>query len=1088
MIQISVPIADVINEDEKHRFAGDFGGGGLPGQGTFIAYPPVLEDTLSSSVSISDSAWLNEQEIIVVGWFTANATVGNQTLTVASEGSKDLLVARISLHSGVIWAKTADCSGNDTLYSVAIEQEVGDVNSENSTIWIAGGFHGQMIFGSQTLATSAPDSESRALVGKLDVHGNILGVASSEGSSGYAEAYDLTVSSTGAYVVGQSNAQSTFGNHSITHLGSRTVGFVAHVSTMGIWESVASTSCCTSSNWYGDASFNSISQDYDGNILISGYAEKGVKYNGTAIIQGSDDDDSDGIVIKLDSDFNRLWSNHVGSSHKFMQSTGDEHLTGISVHSDSVFVVGTVYGSQSKRVSAGGIPVQSRGGLDAVVGILSLQNGTWEHARGYGGPGDDSGGSVHQLSENLTVFSLGHEGSISLAANLIPGVGEKGVALLATDSKKGKEAWSIEASAYGLQSLPGALSVNQTGALIVGNLLSQDAYSLMVFEADMDGDEVSNRNDAFPDDRTQHSDTDFDGYGDSSEGTTPDDCPSQWGNSTLDGLGCPDTDGDGASNMFDKLPDDPSQWEDADSDGYGDNQSGNQPDSCASEYGESSADVFGCADDDGDGWSNYGDEFAQDASQWLDFDSDGFGDNLLGLDGDSCPEEFGASTQDRFGCLDTDGDGWSDVGDFFDDDDERWSDMDGDGVADNQGSPEIDIWPNDATQWEDADSDGHGDNRYGTLGDHFPEDASQWSDLDGDGRGDDPSGNNPDSFSYNPTQWVDSDGDGWGDNASGLQADRFPDDPTQWSDLDGDGCGDNQEGVNPDAFQYDYSQCYDRDGDGWGDNEFGNRADLFPDDSTQWRDDDRDGLGDNQSGNLADPFLNDQDNDGYNDSIDPLPLLASPGDLDNDGCEDSVDRFPNNDKECKDSDGDGIGDNEDNDNDNDGWSDAEEYRLGTDAFSSSEKPVDSFEVVLPGTEIGLGAWDIVGIMLGLPMATWFIFGLLTRHQRGERFAERLRRCQNLIDLEDASKDYETALKYRLLGSHQGLMLERVRSNVENDLQESELGLSPEAMSGYSGPSREMIGIVDENGWEWLEHGGDNWYRDQSDGRWHPWNE
>ena len=105
MIQISVPIADVINEDEKHRFAGDFGGGGLPGQGTFIAYPPVLEDTLSSSVSISDSAWLNEQEIIVVGWFTANATVGNQTLTVASEGSKDLLVARISLHSGVILPK-----------------------------------------------------------------------------------------------------------------------------------------------------------------------------------------------------------------------------------------------------------------------------------------------------------------------------------------------------------------------------------------------------------------------------------------------------------------------------------------------------------------------------------------------------------------------------------------------------------------------------------------------------------------------------------------------------------------------------------------------------------------------------------------------------------------------------------------------------------------------------------------------------------------------------------------------------------------------------------------------------------------------
>ena len=1088
LVQISAPVADVFNDDEEQRFAGDIGGGGQSGHGKFVAYPHILEDALSSSVSISDSAWLNEQEIIVVGWFSADATVGNQTLTANTEGSRDLLIARISLRSGVVWARTADCSGNDSLYSVAIELEDGDIDGENSTIWIAGSFHGELTIGSQTLASSAPDSESRALVGKLDADGTILGAANSEGTSGHAEAFDLALSSNGAYVVGQSNTQSTFGNHSINHLGSRTVGFVAHVSSTGVWESVASTSCCTSSNWYGDASFNALSLDSDGNILISGYAEKGVQYNGTVISQGNDDDDSDGIVIKLNSDYDRIWSNIIGSNQKFLQTTGDEQLTDISVHSDSVYVVGTVYGTQSKRVSAGGISVQSRGGHDAVIGILDLLNGTWEHARGYGGTGDDSGGSVHQLSENLTIFSIGHEGSITLAANLIPGVGERGVALLATESEMGKEAWSIEASAYGLESRPGALSVNQTGALVVGNQLSLDAYSMMIFEADADGDEYSSRTDAFPDDETQHSDTDSDGYGDSSEGTTPDDCPSQWGNSTLDGLGCPDTDGDGASNMFDKLPDDPTQWKDADSDGYGDNESGNQPDSCTMEYGESSADIFGCADDDGDGWSNDGDEFPQDASQWQDFDSDGFGDNLLGLDGDTCPTVHGDSTEDRFGCVDADGDGWSDAGDHFADDVLRWSDIDGDGVADNAGTPDIDEWPNDVTQWEDADSDGHGDNRYGTLGDHFPEDASQWSDLDGDGRGDAPSGNNPDSFTYNPTQWEDSDGDGWGDNSSGLQADRFPAEPTQWSDLDGDGCGDNPDGINPDAFQYDFSQCHDRDGDGWGDNEHGNRADMFPDDNTQWRDEDGDGLGDNQSGNNADPFLNDQDNDGYNDSIDPRPLLASPGDLDNDGCEDEVDLFPDNDKECKDSDADGIGDNEDDDDDNDGWSDAEEFRYGTDAFSSAEKPVNSFEVVLPGTEIGLGAWDIVGVMVGLPMASWFIFGILTRYQRGERFADRLRGCQNLIDLEDASKEYENALKYRLLGPHQGLMLERVRSNVENDLQESELGLSPESMSGYSGPSREMTGVIDDDGWEWLEHDGGNWYRDQSDGRWHPWKE
>ena len=42
----------------------------------------------------------------------------------------------------------------------------------------------------------------------------------------------------------------------------------------------------------------------------------------------------------------------------------------------------------------------------------------------------------------------------------------------------------------------------------------------------------------------------------------------------------------------------------------------------------------------------------------------------------------------------------------------------------------------------------------------------------------------------------------------------------------------------------------------------------------QWLDEDGDGLGDNQSGTDADPFL-DFDNDGFNDSIDILPKLAS---------------------------------------------------------------------------------------------------------------------------------------------------------------------------------------------------------------------
>ena len=89
------------------------------------------------------------------------------------------------------------------------------------------------------------------------------------------------------------------------------------------------------------------------------------------------------------------------------------------------------------------------------------------------------------------------------------------------------------------------------------------------------------------------------------------------------------------------------------------------------------------------------------------------------------------------------------------------------------------------------DSDGDG---YSNQGDPFPNDDTQWANRDGDSQdcgGDNQSGNNPDIFPDDPTQCKDTDGDGYGDNAAGNNGDAFKFDPTQWSDFDGDGFGDN---------------------------------------------------------------------------------------------------------------------------------------------------------------------------------------------------------------------------------------------------------------------------------------------------------
>ena len=193
----------------------------------------------------------------------------------------------------------------------------------------------------------------------------------------------------------------------------------------------------------------------------------------------------------------------------------------------------------------------------------------------------------------------------------------------------------------------------------------------------------------------------------------------------------------------DQFPDNPTQQTDRDGDGYGDNPNGSMAD-----------------------------QFPDNSQQWNDLDGDGVGDNYIASNsGDSCPNTWGNSTRDRLGCLDNDGDGWSDLRDDCPD---VWgnSTFDRQGCADSDGdtfSDEVDEFPNDPTEIRDRDGDGVGDNA-----DYFPNNVLEWMDSDGDGRGD-----NSDWDIYDRYEWEDSDGDGVGNNA-----DVFPEDPRR--SLEGD--------------------------------------------------------------------------------------------------------------------------------------------------------------------------------------------------------------------------------------------------------------------------------------------------------------
>ncbi|MDP6899998.1 MAG: hypothetical protein QGF94_04095 [Candidatus Thalassarchaeaceae archaeon] len=478
-------------------------------------------------------------------------------------------------------------------------------------------------------------------------------------------------------------------------------------------------------------------------------------------------------------------------------------------------------------------------------------------------------------------------------------------------------------------------------------------------------------------------DTDFDGYFDDD-----DDCPEIAGTSTEDNTGCVDADGDGWSDSGDLFPNEPTQWADQDQDGFGDNGNGINPDSCALEWGDSLEDRLGCPDRDNDGWSdpdNWGewgqvwtvddgaDAFWEDPTQWSDYDQDNYGDNwnnpdwnesheAIGLgifyegatDPDYCPLTTGHSNQDRMGCLDTDGDGWSDPdsnwtwmfdgADAFPIDPTQHADRDYDGWGDNHTGNNPDAFPDNPTQWWDTDGDGYGDNNGDDdwQSDNFTDDATQWSDYDRDGFGDNASGNEadycverPGSSEHDRYGCPDYDGDGWSNPDNGWPAhpegfaDAFPGGvnsdcgelcSSQWHDVDGDGFGDNQsiEAWEPDSCPAtpgtstrDRWGCPDLDSDGASDPniELGwlphpaGLADAFPEDSSQWEDTDGDGYGDEQTGFQGDrcrmtPGTSAGDRFGCTDT-------------DGDSYSDQGDRFPHDATQWMDSDLDGFGDNPD---------------------------------------------------------------------------------------------------------------------------------------------------------------------------------